>query len=212
VLSGAFLLVTRYRQDTTAKTPSTANARLTAWLLAGWATLVLVLLILEPALWRAHVAHLVVPLALLAALAPPPSRVLLIAAVVVVPISVVQNRAILWPEGYAGEEAAVVARLHSLPADAFVISDDPGMVWRADRHVPGELADPSFLRIDEGDITAASLARAARATDVCGVLVTSREHYGRFPALGDQLRAEGFLAERFGDRITLYARPGCDPS
>ena len=111
VLSGAFLLVTRYRQDTTAKTPSTANARLTAWLLAGWATLVLVLLILEPALWRAHVAHLVVPLALLAALAPPPSRVLLIAAVVVVPISVVQNRAILWPEGYAGEEAAVMLSL-----------------------------------------------------------------------------------------------------
>ncbi len=168
----------------------------------------LVLLIVEPALWRAHVAHLVVPLALLAALAPPPWRVLVIAAVVVVPISVVQHRAILWPEGYTGQQAALVARLHSLPADALVISDDPGLVWRADRHVPGDLADASFQRIDAGDITAASLVRAARATDVCGVLVTSRDRYGSFPSLGDQLRAHGFLAEQFGDDITLYAATG----
>ena len=93
-----------------------------------------------------------------------------------------------------------------------VISDDPGLVWRADRHVPGELADSSFQRIDSGDITAASLTRAALATDVCGVLVTSRDHYGRFSSLGDRLRVHGFLAEHFGDQITLYARPGCDPS
>ncbi|MET0275829.1 MAG: glycosyltransferase family 39 protein [Acidimicrobiia bacterium] len=185
---------------------------LTVWMLGGWAALVVVLLVTEPALWRAHVAHLVVPLALLAALAPPPWRVLLVAAVVVVPVSVYQNHTILWPGGYSGTDAAVVARLHSLPDDALVISDDPGLVWRAERGVPGPFADASFLRIDAGELTASKVARAAQARDVCGVLVTSPDRYGRFTDLGDRLRAEGFFAEHFGDEVTFYARPGCEPS
>jgi 4-amino-4-deoxy-L-arabinose transferase-like glycosyltransferase len=180
--------------------------------LAAWAVLVIALLVYEPALWRAHVAHLIPPLALLAALRPPPWRMLLLAAVVVVPVWAVQNRAILWPEGYSGPTAALVTRLESFPADALVISDEPGLVWRAGRRPPGALADPSFQRIDRGDITAASLTRAAASTRVCGVVVTSDDHFGRFADLGERLAAEGYLPERFGGRITLYARPGCDPS
>src|SRR5262249_5591879 len=44
--------------------------------LALWTVLVVALLVWEPALWRAHVAHVVPPLALLAALKPPPWKVL----------------------------------------------------------------------------------------------------------------------------------------
>ena len=180
--------------------------------LALWALLVLALLVYEPALWRAHVAHLIPPLVLLAALRPPPWRMLLVAAVVVVPVWAVQNQDILWPEAYSGPDAALVTRLESLPEDALVISDEPGLVWRAGRRPPGALADPSFQRIDRGDITAAALTRAAASTRVCGVVVTSANHFGRFAGLGERLAAEGYLLERFGDRITLYARPGCDPS
>ena len=53
--------------------------------LALWAVLVFALLVWEPALFRAHVAQLVPPLALLASLRPPPWAVLAVAAVVVAP-------------------------------------------------------------------------------------------------------------------------------
>ncbi|HEX5586135.1 MAG TPA: hypothetical protein VFZ17_02410, partial [Acidimicrobiia bacterium] len=175
-----------------------------------WAALVVAVLVWEPALWRAHVAHVVVPLALLAALRPPPWRILAVVALVLLPIWAVQHHDLLWPDGYDGEQAAVVTRLRSLPDGALVISDDPGLVWRAGHRPPGAFADPSFQRIDNGDITVNRLVRAASAHDVCGVLVTSPRHFGRFTALPDRLAAAGYLPERFGDRITLYARPGCE--
>ncbi|MFI5046707.1 MAG: glycosyltransferase family 39 protein [Acidimicrobiia bacterium] len=178
---------------------------------AVWAALVLAALLWEPALWRAHVAHLVVPLALLAALRRPPWRVLAAAAIVVVPVAVAQRHDVLWPAGPTGTEAAVVARIASLPDRALVISDDPGLVWRAGHRVPGNFVDPSFQRVDNGDITAGTLVRAASAADVCAVVVTSPQHFGRFPGLGTRLADAGFAPERFGPRITLYARPGCDP-
>jgi len=34
--------------------------------------------------------------------------------------------------------------------------------------------------------------------------------FGRFATLPDRLAAAGYLPERFGPRITLYARPGCE--
>jgi hypothetical protein len=175
-----------------------------------WATLVVALLVWEPALWRAHVAHVVVPLALLAALRPPPWRVLVIVGLLLVPIAVIQQHDLLWPQRYEGQQAAVVTRLESLGDGALVISDDPGLVWRAGHRPPGAFADASFQRIDNGDITVDRLVRAASRPDVCGVLVTSPDHFGRFPTLGERLGAAGYLPERFGPRITLYARPGCE--
>ena len=125
-----------------------------------WIVLVSALLVWEPAMWRAHVAHLVPPLALLAALRP---RTVVGArgrrASWSAPFFVSSNRSILWPEGYTGAEAALVQRLERLPADALVISDDPGLVWRSGHRPPGALADPSFQRIDQGRITQASLVR-----------------------------------------------------
>lgn len=205
VLAAVALVFARHVRPSAVSTAT----RVTVGGLVLWILLVVALLVWEPALFRPHVAHLIPPLALLAALRPPPWRVLIVAAIVVVPVWAVQNRSILWPEGYSGHTAALVTRLRSLPADALVISDEPGLVWRAGHRPPGTLADPSYQRIDSGDITVASLVDAASDTAVCGVLVTSEEHFGRFPTLGERLAAAGYRAERFGPRLTLYARPGC---
>ncbi len=212
VLAGAMLLLARRRVGRGALRSTPPVPRVTVAGLVLWALLVVALLVWEPALFRPHVAHLIPPLALIAALRPPPWRVLLVAAIVVVPVWAVQNRAILWPEGYSGDTAALVARLRALPDDALVISDEPGLVWRAGRRTPGALADPSYQRIDAGDITVATVGDAASAPDVCAVVVTSADHFGRFARLGDRLAAVGYVPERFGPRITLYARPGCDGS
>ncbi len=176
--------------------------------LALWAVLVFALLVWEPALFRAHVAQLVPPLALLASLRPPPWVVLAVAAVVVACFWAIENRAILWPHGYRGSEAAVVARIRELPRDALVISDDPGLAWRAGHGPPGDFADPSFQRIEQGRITEGSVARAAASPEVCGVVVSSPQHFGRLVGLGPRLGTEGYRAERFGD-ITLYTRTRC---
>jgi len=179
-------------------------------MLVLWAFLVFALLVWEPAMWRAHVSHLVVPLALLAALRPPPWPVLAIALLVATPIWVDHNTAILWPSGYAGNDAALVRRLERLPADALVISDDPGWVWRADHRPPGGFADVSYQRIDNHQITEDSLLRAAKADDVCGVIVSSPLHFRRFPTLPERLEANGYERLHFGAK-TLYLKRDCRP-
>ncbi len=179
-----------------------------------WILLVFALLVWEPAMWRAHIVHLVPPLALLAALRPAPWTVLVVAGLVAAPFFVANDHTILWPDGYSGHEAALVHRLEQLPEGALVISDDPGWVWRSGHRPPGAFADPSFQRIDQGRITQASLVEAATAPDVCGVLVSSPKHFGRFARLGDELAAEGYEPVQFGSRITLYQRGGraCSPT
>jgi hypothetical protein len=175
--------------------------------LAGWALLVFALLVYEPALFRAHVAQIVPPLALLASVRPAPWVVLAVAAIVVAPFWAVENRTILWPEGYGGNEAAVVDRLKDLRSGSLVISDDPGLAWRAGHAPPGELADPSFQRIENGQITTTSLARAARSDDVCAVVVSSPQHFGSLSGLASELARDGYRPERFGN-IVLYQRGG----
>jgi hypothetical protein len=171
-----------------------------------WVVLVVSLLVWEPAMWRAHVAHVIPPLALLAALRPPSWKVLVVAGVLTVPFAIASNTSILWPGGYTGQPAALVRRLESFPTDARFISDDPGLVWRADRDTPGDFADTSYQRLDEGSITQASLVKAASGDDVCGVIVTSPDHFGRLGGLPDALAAHDYHPVRFGPGITFYER------
>jgi 4-amino-4-deoxy-L-arabinose transferase-like glycosyltransferase len=178
--------------------------------LVSWAALVFALLVYEPALFRAHVAQIVPPLALLASLRPPPWPVLAVAAVAVAPFFVVENGSMLWPRGYDGSRAAVVRELRALPSDALVISDDPGLAWRAGRAPPGNFADPSFQRIENGQITTASLARTAASRKVCGVVVSSPRHFGSLRGLPARLSADGYRAQRVGG-ITVYRRTSCRP-
>ena len=168
-----------------------------------------------------HVAHLVPPLALLAALRPPPWTVLLVAALVVGRRSgsVQQPVDILWPDGYSGAEAALVQRLRALPADALVISDDPGLAWRAG-HAPARARSPTrrSSASTQGDITAA-LARRRGGVRRRVRRSSSRrpQHFGRFDGLGDAARGRG-LPRRSASahhRLTsrCYARAAaCDPS
>jgi len=171
-----------------------------------WVVMDVALLVWEPAMWRAHVAHLVPPLALLAALKPPSWKVLLVAGVVTVPFAIASNTSILWPGGYSGQEAALVRHLESFPSDAQFISDEPGLVWRSGHDTPGDFADTSYQRLDDGSITQASLVKAASARDVCGVIVTSPAHFGRLGGLPDALAAHEYHPVQFGEAITLYER------
>jgi hypothetical protein len=171
-----------------------------------WVAMVVALLVWEPAMWRAHVAHVVPPLALLAALRPPPWKVLVVAGVVTVPFAIASNTSILWPGGYAGEQAALVRHLDAFPSDARFIGDDPGLIWRSGHDTPGDLADTSYQRLDDRSITQASLVAAASVDDVCGVIVTSPAHFGRLGGLPDALAAHDFHPVQFGGGITLYER------
>jgi hypothetical protein len=203
------VFVVRFVVRRRARRPGDRALTIVVAFLVLWVVLVVALLVWEPAMWRAHVAHLVPPLALLAALRPPSWKVLVIAGVVTVPFAVVSTTSILWPGGYTGARAALVRHLETFPSDARFISDDPGLVWRSGHDTPGWFADTSYQRLDDGSITQASLVQAADAQDVCGVIVTSPAHFGRLPGLADALAADDFRPVRFGEHITLYERSDC---
>ena len=81
------------------------------------------------------------------------------------------NRSILWPDGYTGAEAALVHRLERVPARR--ARDQRRSRTRVALRPPpaGSFVDPSFQRIDDGDITKASLVRQLRAAPTsCGVI------------------------------------------
>ena len=139
-------------------------------------------------------------------LKPPSWKVLVVAGVVTVPFAIMSNTSILWPDGYTGHEAALIRHLERFPSDAQFISDDPGWVWRSGHRTPGAFADTSYQRIDDHEITEASLAKAASARDVCGVISSSAMHFKRLHGLGDALAAEGYAPVHFGPRITLFER------
>ncbi len=210
-------VIRRLRGTPVADAPTADSARTTGpgigWLLGGWLVAILLLLSLEHPLWRPHVAHLVPPLALLAAWRRPSWRVLAIVLVPALAYHVVHTTEILWPDDATGDEAAVVAELQSLPEGALVISDDPGLAWRAGHGTPPDLVDTSILRIESGRITSESLADAvADDSQVCAVVVWSAVRFGSFEELPALLEDEGFdVAARYDDSRVLYVRPDCDP-
>jgi hypothetical protein len=211
LLAGALALAALALGRRAAPPPSAARGLTSPdGLLLSWVGATVVVLLIEHPMWRPHVSQLVPGIALLAARHRPSWRVLAVAALIVAPYHLVHAWGVLQPDGYSDSAARAVDLVRDLPDDALAISDDPGLVWRAGHRPPGAFADPSFQRIDNGDITVGRLARAAAASDVCGVLVTSLDHFGRFRTLPDRLTAAGYLPERFGKRITLYARPGCE--
>ncbi|MHB1139603.1 MAG: glycosyltransferase family 39 protein [Microthrixaceae bacterium] len=185
----------------------------TAWTVV---TFVWMVTIVSP-LWRPHVSALVPPLVLMVALYRPALRTALIAGVLCIPLLVVQLDGLLAPGDYRGSEAEVVDALRQLPEDAWVLSDEPGLVWRAGLRTNDDLVDPSMLRVQQGRYTEASLADAASDPRVCAVVVRSDERFGSFPGLGERLGADGFEVQgswrsRAGDDQRLYVRSDCDPT
>ena len=115
----------------------------------------------------------------------------------------------LWPAPPGPALTAARADLRALPAGAQVISDDPGVVWRAGRRTPADLVDTSILRIESGRITAQSLARAAADHQVCAVLVWSHRFSDLAP-LPDLLQQAGYSAgPRYGGPRVLWRRSRC---
>jgi len=164
----------------------------------------------DPAMWRPHIVHVVVPIALLVSLRPPPWRVLAVAVVVLAPWWYSNVQEIVWPGDYDRAESAVVDRLRDLPEEAVVISDDPGFGWRAERRVPGNLADMSKKRFQQGRLTTEVIGRAAAQRDVCAVVVWSPERLGSLRALPRRLAEEGYqVVERWGGSRVLYERGEC---
>jgi 4-amino-4-deoxy-L-arabinose transferase-like glycosyltransferase len=181
----------------------------------AWLVPLLVLLVFEKNMWRPHIAAVALPLGLLVALRPPPLRWFAVALVAVVPWWAVHLGDILWPRPYHGAEAAVIAEMRTLPKGAWVISDEPGLAWRADRRMPANLADASVLRVVEHLVTTPVVKRAAADRHVCAVVVWS-SRYGRdLPGLPAALRAEGYtVAHRYGGvrEYWLKHTPRCTPA
>ena len=165
---------------------------LDVWIIVAWLVPLLVLLIFEKNMWRPHIAAVTLPLALLVALRPPPLRWFAVALIFLVPWWAIHLHDILWPAPAGGSEAAVVAQMRALPESAWVISDEPGLAWRAGRRVPAALVDGSVLRIDEHLVTTTTVARAAADPRVCAVVVWTSRYVNHLPGLPAALTNDGY--------------------
>ena len=198
-----------------------APARYGVRLVAAWLGATVLVLAAEHPLWRNHVAHLVPAVALLIAAGFDRLRsaelirggaaaaALAVLAGVAVPYHLVHMSDVLWPAPPGAALAAARADLRALPRSTQVISDDPGVVWRAGRRTPDDLVDASILRIESGRLTAASLARAASDRRVCAVLIWSHR-FADLAGLPGLLQEVGYSAgPRYGGVKALWTRPGC---
>jgi hypothetical protein len=185
---------------------------------AAWLATTAVVLLLEHPLWRNHVAHLVPPAALLTAtlaqaLMPHLSeralrRLFLLPLVLALPYHLAHVGEILVPDAPGPAYVAARDDLRALPAGAWAISDEPGVVWRAGRRTPADLVDTSILRIRSGRITTDSLVRAAAEKEVCAVLVWSSARFGSLSDL--PARLPGYrLARGYGGPKALYMKDPC---
>ncbi|HEX5616285.1 MAG TPA: glycosyltransferase family 39 protein [Acidimicrobiia bacterium] len=180
---------------------------------AIWTLVIVVFLAIQPALWRNHLAHLSPGLALLVGLRPPPARWLVAALALVAPIHVWQSLDILVPPDYGGPTREAYDAIRALPDDAWVISDEVGIVWRAGRRTPDDFVDASIKQLQQGRVTTDTIVEAASRDEVCGVLVWSARHWGSLPDLPAKLADAGYEpTERFfgqdGARV-LYERTTC---
>jgi hypothetical protein len=180
-----------------------------------WAGLVVVVLLLQDPMFRNHLAALVAPLALLVATIRPSWTLVAVAWAVTLPFQAVQLRPLLVPHDYRGNDAVVAERLRALPDDAWVLSDDPGPVWRVGLATDPFFVDPSELRILPGQdasiaITEDRLVEAAARPRVCAVVVRSDRRFGSFTDLPGRLAELGYeQVERFGGTRGVYVRD-CD--
>lgn len=180
-----------------------------AALLAAWAVLELLVLLAEPAFFTHHAAVVVPPLALLVVTVTPTSAIVSVALVAVAMFPWQFDRSVislLTPGRYEGAEAAAVGDLRALTPQSQVISDNPGLVWRAGRSSPPELVDVADKAIEEHRITTASVLVVSARSEVCAVLVWERSLGAMLPGLSDGLEGQGYVASEYYGTITLDHR------
>ena len=188
--------------------------------IAVWLGATLFVVLTESPMWRNHVAHVVVPLALLIGIALVSTRMTALAATVALllaPWSIVHLGEILRPQPARGRTAVLEHRLRALPRGALVISDTPGLVWRAGRRVPDRFVDVSILRITSPTpslvLTGDDVVHAAARPDVCAVVRWSDQRFTHFPHLGARLNALGYRAtlRTPGRPEVLWRKRDCKP-
>jgi hypothetical protein len=173
----------------------------------GW-----LVLVVSP-LWRPHLAAVSIPLVLVIGVYRPPTRVVLVGAVLAVPMVVIQLDGLLSPGPYRGTEAELVRALEELPSGAWVISDEPGVVWRSGLRTTDDLVDSSMLRREQERYTEDSLVADAADPRVCAFVRISEQRFAHFPALPGRLEELGFVADPdVGDGDVLYVRSDCTPT
>jgi 4-amino-4-deoxy-L-arabinose transferase-like glycosyltransferase len=184
-----------WRDMATAGTDPAAGASPSSRLLmAAWTVgSALWLIAVVSPLWRPHVSAMIPPLALLIGIYRPPLRVTVVTGLLCVPLLLFQLNEIILPGPYSGTEAEVVEAIQQLPDGAWVLSDEPGLVWRAGKRTSDDLVDPSMLRVQQGRYTEDSLAEAASDPRVCAVVIRSKQRFGSFAGLPDKLEDEGFV-------------------
>jgi 4-amino-4-deoxy-L-arabinose transferase-like glycosyltransferase len=216
-------LIVRRRSKPRARQHTDLLARLTGGLgpIVLWLVLSLTVLLLEAPMWRNHLAHVAPAAALLvgvAASTPRIATVIALAALVVLPWHVSHLSELLWPRDYTGVSAQIVHRLRKLPPGAQVISDDPGLVWRAGKRTPDRFVDVSILRIHSRRpglrIDQRTVVRAARNPVVCAVVQVANVRFGSFHGLHHALERSGYRVAIGGPHHehTVWVRRRCDPT
>jgi hypothetical protein len=166
----------------------------------GWATLMFAVLMLEPWQFSNHMVHLVVPLALLAALWPPP--ILAVAAVtfLILPGQYDLVRPLVYSEPYGEQRAAALEALRGLPDEAWVVSDSPEIVWRSGHVLPPKLIDPNYKGITAGEFTIDTVLDGVEDPRVCAALIWKTKFGYYLKGLRQALEREGFeTVQRFGE-------------
>jgi hypothetical protein len=185
-----------------------------------WLLLSLAVLLLEAPMWRNHLSHVIPAAALLigvVACTPRVATAIADAVLVVMPWHVANLSELLWPRDYSGERATIVDAIRRLPAGAQVISDDPGLAWRAGHRAPDQFVDVSVLRIHSRrrrlQIDVDDVVRGARRPEVCAVVRVSHLRFGSFRGLGPALEREGYRLTIGGPRRkpTMWVKRRCDP-
>jgi hypothetical protein len=180
------------------------------WIVTAWLALVAVVLVFEKLLLVSHITQLVLPLALLFALRPPPLRWLAVAIVVLVPLQLIQLSDILWPRSYTGRAADVVAQLRALPGGSRAISDIPGLVWQAGLTTPRMLNDNSYARISTRRETLTTVTAGAAEPRTCAVVVWSFRYGENMPGLASALSGLGYDQIRnWGPDQQLWLKRAC---
>ena len=157
-----------------------------SWLVA---TTVWLIVVVSP-LWRPHVAAVSIPLVLVIGIYRPPLRPCWSTALVAAPLVVSSSTGCSSPAAYGAPRPNWSTALDELPEGAWVISDEPGVVWRAGRRTTDDLVDPSMLRREQGRYTEVPPGRGRdRSAGVC--VRHASPNSGSLPSTGSADRLGG---------------------
>ncbi|MGA7097377.1 MAG: glycosyltransferase family 39 protein [Acidimicrobiia bacterium] len=203
LLGAGALLALGARFDIT----GTRNRRLPTWILSGWliSTVVMIVLITPVSDGFARfAAFLLPPLILVALRTRVPTNLALGFVLIALPfqwaLSPVTD--VVDP---SETEQQIIEVLESTPADSYVVTDQQGLAWTADRMVYPSLVDTSFARIETGSIVVDDVLASANDPRTCAFLARS----GRFEAMGLAMVPPGFDRVPVETGTVLAIKPGC---